>query len=72
MMVEPADTTDFYWSQECGNSSWDALKFGEPSARSVATPSQALKGRCRDWTGATYVIDGSYGQGTVRTTNAVR
>ena len=32
MMVESADTTDFYWSRGMGNCSRDALKVGEPSA----------------------------------------
>ena len=57
-------------SQGLGNRRWDALKFGEPSAVCVATPSQARfyeregveTGRARP--------TGNYGQGTVQTTNA--
>ncbi|MDQ6733822.1 MAG: hypothetical protein M3Z35_06855 [Nitrospirota bacterium] len=42
MMVESVDTTDFDWSRRSGNGCRDALKFGEPSAHSVATPNQVV------------------------------
>jgi len=45
MMVESVDTTDFDWSRRSGNGCRDALKFGEPSAYSVATPNQVVASR---------------------------